>query len=89
VKTIIQLASENPLHSQPVDKKLWTFGEYAHVVIGKQYRHMVKEEEGVLMDSDRVMVNWEAVGHQYLAADFRPKQYKTKSKLLGSFRGEL
>jgi hypothetical protein len=30
VKTIIQLASENPLHSEPVDKQLWTVGEYAH-----------------------------------------------------------
>ncbi len=41
------------------------------MLIGKQYHHMVKQQDGVLTDSDRAMANWEAVRHKYLAADLR------------------
>lgn len=49
-----------------LDAKTCTFGEYAHAVIAKQYQRLVKQEAGVLQDTDPEYLHQMRVGTRRL-----------------------
>jgi CHAD domain-containing protein len=98
-KTTIQSISEKALSPALMYHPVPTAGDYAHILIGKQYHHMVQQEPGVLADNDPEYLHQMRVGSRRLSTALRvfrdlvelPKaareaRVRTLTKALGSLR---
>jgi CHAD domain-containing protein len=66
-KMMTQHTSKKHPMTELVGSPALTAGNYAHTLIGKQYHHMVQQEQGVLADDDPEYLHQMRVGSRRLS----------------------